>query len=1026
VAFHVFTGGFPELEDHLLAELRRKDPLEPVLLIARSRRLLRRLQARLADPVILNVHGATLEQAAERLAMEADDGCEIVRDPLVLEKLLLELIRDYFPGAVYLSRAIRSHKTAGALLQTILDLKQADLPLEQLPAVIADRGFAERDRLAEIFRLTELYEKALQIHRIHDPDDLLRLAARRAAESRWLASIKKIFIYGFYDLNQLQWNFVERLARARDTRMHVPLGSGPAFEFARRFFERYVSTLCGTLAGTVEKLPGPDRFEDRLFEEEIRPHECRIAIVNASGRHDEVWFAAKRVVRMLQRGVAPSEIAVIARTLEPYAPIISAVFRDNRIPYVTSARESIRAWPLVRAVETLFDLPELDYERSAVLQVLSSGYFAKPDGSDPALWNLATSLLGIGRGERAWLGRLDAAIAAGGIRRKREDADSPVRVGSSELKLLRDSFARLVRALGRLPPRATWTSLTEAAVEILRELMPESERLVPVLRELEMLENVWLGRPVERREFVSAVIEKLERTRLPAPGNFAGVSVLDAMSARGLLFRHAILLGVNERVFPRFVAEEPFVNDHNRAMLSATLGCKLDTRQEAFLHEKLLFATALGCASEETTLSYQRADDEGRVLSPSTFLREVAYRLPQAQGLTFDEFVRRHVPQCERVELARSPEWETLTPAELFLRTDDPAVFERFAADGPMLRRALEAVRDSETADALGPRDGAVGSAIEPFWTDYRNRVSPTFLETYSLCPMKALLSRVLALEPFERPEEIEQAAPVDLGNLAHAVLAGFYERFEGGDPEPVLDAVWNEVFAEHEARAFVRYPLVWELQTRKLRAALRTFLLKYDLPAFEWNPIVSRHCEVSPPHPVAIPGIENVRFQGTLDRLFVLEDGTGRVDDYKWKVRGAGQPTAAALGGRHIQLAIYTRLAQSIAPEARRIRAGLILLRAIVEPRNLSEALGERAGIYEPLPEDFWSAVGPRFAANISSLVSLIGSGAFFIVPESGERGVCSWCDFSSACRKSHYPTAVRPREDPSVRSFWQVREDR
>lgn len=1023
--FQVVTGRFGDIESALVEHLRDKRPLDPVLVIARSQRVARRLQWRLADPVALNVHWTTIEQAGAQLAAEEDDGRRVVADTLVLENLILELIREYFRDTVYLSRAIRSHKTAAALHLTLRDIKEADIPLDQLSQVLNDPGIVEKDRLSEIFRLYELYEKALEIHKIHDPDDLLRLAARRVRTSPWLDEMTRVFVYGFYDLNQLQWNLVEQLARHRTTTLFVPLTPAPGAEFARRFFSHYIQPLCARLQSPIKAIePKREPFEDRLFTEDLSPIECPVTIVNASGRHDEVWFAAKHIVELLQKGIAPREIGVIARSLEDYADTINSIFRDNQIPYTLSAKESIRAWPIVQTIEALVELPDLDYERSAVLKVLASGYFRKPAQADPTLWNLGTSLLGIGRGERTWLNRLDAAIEKGGVRRDSEDRDSDMLVPAEQLGMLRETFSTLVRTLQRLPARAAWMHYVQIVVAVLRELLTDTDRIVDLIRDLDALEHVWLGRQVDRREFVDTLVEKLERTRLLGHQNIAGVSVLDAMSARGLSFRHVFLLGVNEKTFPRYVSEEPFLSDHNRALIGMTLGAKLDTKREAYLHERMLYYLALGSATERVTLSYQRANDEGRVLAPSVFLREVAYRLPQAQGLTFDEFVSRHVPQCNRLQLAEFERLESLTPAELFMRVDDEPVLEQFADDRELIRRALDAVRESEGAETLGARDGIVGAPFGEFWSSYARRVSPTFLEQYATCPMKCFLGRVLDLRPFERPEEIEQATPLDLGNIAHRTLAAFYEAYEGRDPEGVLDRAWKKVTSAFDEQRFVRYPLLWSLDKKMLYAALRKFLVEFDLPAWAARPIVNKRCEVTPPRAVPLPGVEGVQFRGTLDRLFELSDGAVRVDDYKWKVKGAGSSVQAALRGRAIQLAIYTRLAASMVPDAKRIQAHLILLRRILEPKNLKEAIGEEPPeILEELPEDFWEVHGAAFASHLSALVAMLKQGTFFVNPETGADSACRFCDFATACRKSHYPTAQRPHDDPGAQPYWNVR---
>jgi hypothetical protein len=90
--------------------------------------------------------------------------------------------------------------------------------------------------------------------------------------------------------------------------------------------------------------------------------------------------------------------------------------------------------------------------------------------------------------------------------------------------------------------------------------------------------------PADRRDMALRLLADLKRPL----GSKSGVQVLDAMAARGIPFRRLIVLGLNERVFPRFIIEDPFVRDAVRSRIATRLGPRLPS-VEGLRRERLLF-----------------------------------------------------------------------------------------------------------------------------------------------------------------------------------------------------------------------------------------------------------------------------------------------------------------------------------------------------------------------------------------------------------------------------------------------------
>lgn len=974
------------MQGAVAAEVTRRLERPHRLVIGRSGRLNRVLMRRAGGA--LNVHFLTIEQLVDALLEDAELGG---RRPIRDEGLLVEILRQ------------KNMPIFGqALYQVIRDLKDAALlPEPLLEAANLQPDLWEPQKLRDLACLYAAYEESLRRLGFWDPSDLFRLAAAAAPTAPLVRDAERILVVGYYDMTQVQFDLLEALARVGPpVDLYFPARLlGPA----RRFYESFALSLVDRTGGTVSRVgpaaPPPltrDLFSDS-FEAAVEPGPIEIASV--SGRHDELWLCAKRILALLDTGsVRPHEIGVVARTLEPYADLIEPVFRDHAIPFTTSARRPFRATPLAKTLERILELPDLDYDRAAVLEVLASGLVRLPPGSDPSLWDLEASQRAIGRGAAAW----------------RERAQG----------LLREAFDMVYAAVAPLLERGSWRAHAAAALRAWEALlvMPVDPSARAALRSLEELDQVRGegGEPVERERFLEALRERFEAAGEPIGGDrdLDAVQILDVMAARGLCFRHLFLIGLNEKSFPRFIHEEPFLRDHNRRVLSDTLGVKLDPKLDGMGEERLLFATALDSATETRTLVFQRADDEGRPLAPSPFLREVAYRLPAAKGRRFDDVVGTVLSRLPQERLRAVDDARCLTPAELLMvRPDLHALRAEMAADGERLARSIAFVRELEDAERLGRLDGTIGAdAIEPFWRDYRARVSPTMIETYAACPARALFGRVLKLERFERPEDLDEVAPTEIGRLVHSILEGFYRRYRpGAEVEPLLQRVWKTECAKTRNSIFVRHEIEWEIETEHIFRALRRFLIEEDLPELHnlnFEVLLERKGEVS---------VGEVRFEGFIDRI-VVAGVQARVDDYKWKAK-SDPSERAALRGLSVQLPLYARMAAELLKDRPidRIRARLILLKSLLRYASLKEITGEEAPrLEEELPEDFWERQGTHFKNVLAAMTDGLAGGRFFVRPNS----MCAWCDYRLACRRLHVPTVRRAESDPAAAAYWSIVE--
>src|SRR5689334_12918620 len=379
---HLVTGPFrPALESafrETFAALRRDDPLAPLAVIAPSKRLSDRLKELALEAVpegIAAVRFFNLFSFARTIYEEsAAEGYTLLLDDLVPERLLRAILQRHFAGERYLSRALLA---PSSLLGALHELKAGGVDPGKALAALAEEELGHEDapKLAEILSLYKRFEDELRRRKFHERSDVIRLAADQAPRSAVLGGFKHVLYYGFYDLDQNQVDLLREVRRRVPCTVFFPYLESPGYAYAKEF----LNTVIVPMADEVQRL-----------REEAPPH--RAVRFATSGAHDEVWAAAKEILRLSDSGVPYDQIGVVARTLDPYLPLIEAVFREHKIPFQSSGQHKLGRDPRVKAARLLFTLDAFD--RADLLDLLRSPVF-RQKGGDRELWDLASRYMGI-------------------------------------------------------------------------------------------------------------------------------------------------------------------------------------------------------------------------------------------------------------------------------------------------------------------------------------------------------------------------------------------------------------------------------------------------------------------------------------------------------------------------------------------------------------------------------------------------------------------------------------------------------
>jgi ATP-dependent helicase/nuclease subunit B len=1060
----VVTGPFhPILERTLVEDIRsckREDPFAPLAVIVPSISLVEHLKRSLTrqDPhSFLNIHFLTFHQLALRLyedlarvSVAGPEQSLLLVDDFFFEQLVRQVVRRNVPGLEPLTRLPASPGTWRGLWATVRDLKDAVVSPTTALKALTEGVFEEEDRtwLRSLFTLHAAIMEACQSLRVGSPDDLAASLGRDFSGSPFLNGLQRLFYYGFYDLSQVQLSFFESVVRVAPATLYFPLQDRAAFLFARRFFERHL-------------LPLADVHEDWNGEGErtATKEPVELSISNVIGVEEELAGVCREILTLVEvNGYGFDEIGVVARTLEPYQARLQSVFDRHLVPFTSTAGRPLSREPLIKTLLRLASLPLNDFDRAAMLDVLTSPFY-HTQGTDaggsnlrPDIWRSLVYTLGIMKGETEWRRLADPASSSILLDAELEIEEAgEVTVSAGEgyqLTCLWELVSRLIADCRALPAQGSIGILTDAFLTLVKshiqvpnlfevsstepsgpaDLAKVGSLIRSSLTRLQQLDP--LGGDLSWEEWAELFQRVLDETSIPVEEDgHQGVQVLDAMTSRGRSVRALFILGMNEKNFPRYVREDPFLRDRHRVELESTLGYKIDEKLAGHEEESLLFELLSRSATNRLYLSYQRADESGRAMAPSGFLA-MAMRDPRFIGKP-----EATVPRRLTLRISERPSIQDFLPAEelalgcLLHGHDARPVLDAVGQDRVLFEQGLATLKTIEReSPELGPFDGMVGAPGPESPEVTSRRMSPTALERYATCPFQYFAEKVLRLEPVRQLQRGHVTALM-LGTLVHESLRESYQRLvrlqwpdeqltEATVQSTVHGAV-TDTFAAHAASQGTGYALLWTLACEQVTALVTSTVFSdhAEYHASGFRPIAFE---------IAAEGIvplgsdmspASLKIHGTLDRVdYRAEPPALRIVDYKFKqgaeISAVDRNLAlSAVRGLRLQPPLYTRMTLPSLPEPAEVQ---LLFLAPQWKQTVSRSTFD-AGL--------WTGyTGDMIRHTLSTLIQGIGRREFFILPD----GYCDYCEFSGACRRHDAMAWWRSYRSPQAKILRRLRKQK
>ncbi|NLE76001.1 MAG: hypothetical protein GX605_04535, partial [Chloroflexi bacterium] len=729
---------------------------------------------------------------------------------------LLRAVVDQLPLVHY--RPLQARPGFVHVLQRLIsELKEGRVDPERFAGAVA--GLGDEPRLAELAAVYRAYQERLQRAGWADRQGLGWLAVEALERQPAGAgpSWPLLIVDGFDRFSQVQMALLWALAR-RVGQVVIALGGDledPDRPLVYRRFQRTGQQVEAALGVQAEPLPAAAgrawplaHLERGLLRgaEGSVPQGQALELLEAPDRAGEARAALRWLkARLVQDGLRPGEVALLARSLAPYRPFLLQTAREFGLPLRLAAGLPLRGNPAVAALLDLLRLAlpgaagsaELALPRRQVVEAWRSPYFAwsvrpavegvEAVGIGPADADALDAAARWGRvigGEAQWA---EALSALAGLRTEEEIDEE--RGGSALADLqraaLQGKFRRFVQRIrppaGARPyrdfvawledligpdpatptdyptPLKTNTSLEVVACarrgddETAAWDVAALQAFKDVLRGLVWAEAaLGLGAGVEFPRFFEELVGVVEAStyQVPMRPDREEIVAAEVGQARGLHFRAVALVGCAEGEFPAALHEDPFLRDADRTRLQVEQGLPLELSTES--DEAQLFYESVSAADERLLLTRPRLAEGGAPWEASPYWEDLA-RLAQA---TPQHLMGESAPDAY---LAAS--WpELLESLASRGNLDDWAagIPEEGRARVGRLRAAVGVLVSRQSPEAPSPLDGDLSHLAAMFAVRFgpQHTWSPSRLESYRACPFWFFVANVLGLEPREEPDE--------------------------------------------------------------------------------------------------------------------------------------------------------------------------------------------------------------------------------------------------------------------------------
>lgn len=636
-----------------------------------------------------------------------------------------------------------------------------------------------RRKLRDLSLILTDFLEWVDSHKLLDADCLLDLAAESLGNSANTFQAASLWMDGFAEMTPQELDLLAAMApRCEKLTLAFCLENVPGtaasswlsiwngIENTFRQCRDRLSALPGAKPTTeILRRNEHDRFKNspalrQLESQWTRPASDTIIDINKAVRAvicptpgSESVLAAHEILRFVRSGGRFREVAVLLRGLESHQDSLRRVFSRHGIPFFMDQREKAAQHPLAELTRCILRCAAFGWRHDEWFGALKTGLVA-PEEQDIDL--LENEALARGWSGDAWFAPLrgEGAKTEWSERLRKKWIPPFARFR----KLLRPNGRELAEALRQLwdglSVEATlkgWTANegADGAVHatVWRQLNEWVDDLERAFAEEPMALADWL--PI-----LDAGLAELSVGVIPPALDQVLIGTIDR--SRNPDLRLAILLGVNETVFPATPPEGNLLNESDREGLARREVRLGQSRREFLSRERFLGYIACTRSRQRLVVACSERDNNDQPLNPSPFFSHIKSILP---ALEFEKFTGADWTRAEHLcdlssQLARQvPRGPILT--ELLGRPEFSTLRERIAnspGSPPSERLAPEVARK------------LYGTAL---------RTSVSRMEEFAACSFKFFVHSGLRAEERERFElDVRER-----GGFQHEALSLFHNQ---------------------------------------------------------------------------------------------------------------------------------------------------------------------------------------------------------------------------------------------------------
>ncbi|MDZ5607085.1 helicase-exonuclease AddAB subunit AddB [Bacillus pseudomycoides] len=809
------------------------------------------------------------------------------------------------------------------------------------------------NKMYDLQLLYDDFERAL-IGKYLDSEDYLQLLVEKLPYSDYVKGAE-IYIDGFHSFSPGELEIIRQLMRC-GTRITItltvdekalaqPVSELDLFYQTVLTYEK-VKQLAReekiTIENTISMREQP-RFRSPALahleaEFESRPSmkfqgEPSITLYSAANLRAEVEGVAREIRRLVaEEEYRYRDITVLLRNGESYYDVMKTLFTDYDIPHFIDEKRPMSHHPLIECIRSALEIISGNWRYDAIFRCIKTELLYPLDVRKESM--------------REEMDEFENYCLAYGVQGKRWTADEPwtyrryrsldgafgtqtdsEREMEEKINRLREVVRTpIIRLQKRLKRASSIVQMCEAVYLFLEELdVPKKLEDLRMRAEAEGNflfatdhDQVWeevmnlldtfvemLGEEkMSLSMFIDVMTTGLEALQFAnIPPSLDQVLVANIDRSRLSDIRAAFVIGANEGVIPAAPSDEGMLSDEEREFL-VSAGVELaPTTRQTLLEEQFVIYQTVTRASEKLYISCPLADEEGKTLLSSSFIKKVKRMFPSVKEV----FVTNDVN-----DLSRQAQISYVATPEVTLSyvTQQLQNWKRYGFEGN-LDFWWDVYNFYVTSPEWKQKSSRVLSSL--FYRNRAQKLSPVVsrdlygdkikgsvsrMELFNRCAYAHFAQHGLSL----RERDIFKLDAPDIGELFHAALKKIADKLLREN------RTWADLSikeCEHLS-AVVIEEIAPLLQRQILLSSNRNFYLKQKLQQiiFRTSLILREHAKSSgfvpvdlevpfgmggtgslPPMEFALPNGVKMEVVGRIDRVDKAEDENGtflRIIDYK------------------------------------------------------------------------------------------------------------------------------------------------